>query len=69
MSANSDGNRIQKDGNLAQRRKKLKGKEKRKIFQKGRLLRTRNNKSEYISCDRNHIELVTIALQILHVKI
>lgn len=35
MSANSDGNRIQKDRNLAQRRKKLKGKEKRKMFQKG----------------------------------
>lgn len=33
------------------------------------MLRTRNNKSEYISCDKNHIELVTIALQIFDVKI
>lgn len=31
MSANSDGNRIQKDENLAQRRKKLKRKEKEKF--------------------------------------
>lgn len=68
MSANSDGNRIQKDENLAQRRKKLKRKEKEK-FSKGSMLRTRNNKSEYISRDRNHIELVDMALQILDVKI
>lgn len=33
------------------------------------MLRTRNNKSEYISRDRNHIELVDMALQILDVKI
>ena len=59
MSANSDGNRIQKVENLAQGRKKLKREEKRKIFKKGDCLEL-----EIIKVNTFHVtgitELVTI---------